>query len=93
MSFSPKLFTKGLTRTDLILMSDVWVKGSLLMIIALEGTLRLTIPSREWNVGSAGFSPFRADDVYLFFLKFLMENHQFPWVFYFDNYFYYWKTS
>lgn len=85
MSFSPKLCTKGVTRTDLILMSDVWVKVSLLMIIALEGTLRLTVPSWHWNTGSVGFNPFRAGDVYLFFLNFLMENHLIPWVFYSDN--------
>lgn len=85
MSFSPKLYTKGVTRTDLILVSDVCVKVSLLMIIALEGTLRTTAPSWRWNAGSAGFSPFRADDVYLFFLNFLMGYHLIPWVFYFDN--------
>lgn len=70
MSFSSKFYMKVGARTDLILMSDVWVKVSSLMIIALEWTLRVIVPSWHWNVGLAGFSPFQADDVYLFFLNF-----------------------
>lgn len=51
--------------------------NSLLMIIALEGTLSLTVPSCHWNAGWAGFSWFWADDVYLFFLNFLVETTYF----------------
>lgn len=84
MSFSLKLYMKGVTGID---WSDdnVWMKVSLLMIIALEDTLRLTVASQYCNSGLARFSPFWADDVHLLFAHFLMESHLITCVFQFDS--------
>lgn len=48
MTFLQKLYGKGLVRTDLILMSDVWAKASL-MFRAREETLGF-LPALEYGI-------------------------------------------
>lgn len=59
MTFLQKLYAKDLVRTDLILISDVSAKVS-----DVHSMKRLWGSYQHWNMGSAGFSPFCADDVY-----------------------------
>lgn len=56
MSYSLKLYTKGVTGIDLS-NDNVWMKVSV-MVRALEDTLRLTVASQYCSAGSARFSPF-----------------------------------
>lgn len=48
MTFLQKLYAKGLVRTDLILMSDVWAEVSLMFIVH-EETLGF-LPAMEYGI-------------------------------------------